>query len=954
MDELGENLLLAPNEQVCLLFDQHDALKVKEEMEIPREDIMMMRYHHDSSSASSSPNSSLTPSPQRDLSPPSSSESCEEYLHFSNPAPASIVTVDDDSEDDVKEEDDEDISRGYMTNFMKNGNINMNDNALFSAQQQSDKQRKRKRVNKVTFVGETNIMWEDYIPTESPVLLFQDNQILNFGMCVTHMDKTICPASDVSNAYILYKQNQFKLCCKLAGVLQAYSTMEPNSKFNSLNVVLSGELLPLEGLYFHIYAVKHAGDKLDNLTPVPLHQAGPSRTKKEMKPVQPAPINNGSSLFAKLQFQSSTPAGKEFFFRIIACLVAKTVKGSHMLMAKISPKLIVRAQNPGRYSVAGQDAHNTVHYNHGNSSGVQPPSFAILTSPVATGSGNIPFIPPPPTSRSNSPTANLIQLKQNPSPTGSQQPTSAVKLTTTPTNGLSPHPYQTPSPEMVGVTSGTSYHSTHQSFPPTQTQSHPQGFAHHPAQSLPPHTQTQTHAQTHMQTHPQTHTQAHPHPHTQTHTHTHPHTPYQPQPYPTQPYSPTQNAYPAPYGSAPPTHYQSTPVLPTSDPTYSSHNPPPPATWRSGPNDVSYHFGRVGINTSIPPEALTVQGNILLTGDLLKPSDRRIKRNLRSVSGASQLKHIENIKIYDYEVRTDEKGNYKNERGVIAQELKDVIPEAVETITPLHTDLGESMYIVNDRVLLIESLGATKQLDKIVKQEQAALQYVNKKVKELEEQENRAASAISRTVQSVVDIIMSEDFRETSDNECLYCGTSIMGLGPAWTLFIIGFFFFPAWILGTLYLGSKLRSKKMAGLANFLMLCSLVLVIVSFGFYADDVVPRLAAAVVILMVAGILLVYTISYFRDRRRRLEQSVWKRLRGLRGEQQPQAPEPQPVSHSPSPSPVHSRSPSPAHASSAFSPASPPPAFTTAPASRTRTPTPIAHMRVPSPAAASVAVY
>ena len=43
------------------------------------------------------------------------------------------------------------------------------------------------------------------------------------------------------------------------------------------------------------------------------------------------------------------------------------------------------------------------------------------------------------------------------------------------------------------------------------------------------------------------------------------------------------------------------------------------------------------------------------------------------------------------------------------------------------------MYIVNDRVLLIESLGATKQLDKIVKQEQATLQFVNKKVKELEE-----------------------------------------------------------------------------------------------------------------------------------------------------------------------------------------------------------------------------
>ena len=93
---------------------------------------------------------------------------------------------------------------------------------------------------------------------------------------------------------------------------------------------------------------------------------------------------------------------------------------------------------------------------------------------------------------------------------------------------------------------------------------------------------------------------------------------------------------------------------------------------------MTYYFGRVGVNTSIPPEALTVQGNILLTGDvstssergrgkilsssfthfkLLKPSDRRIKRNLRTVNSAAQLASIENIKIYDYEVRTDDKGN---------------------------------------------------------------------------------------------------------------------------------------------------------------------------------------------------------------------------------------------------------------------------------------------------------
>lgn len=163
MEELGENLLLATNEQVCLLFDQHDALKVKEELELRREDLL--RYDSSGSSATSSPNCSLTPSPQRDLSPPSSSsDSCEEYLQFShtNPAPSIVVNIDEDDDFEGKED--------------ANGNFKNADSSQSS--QANDKQRKRKRINKVTFVGETNIVWDDYIPTENPVLLFQDNQIL--------------------------------------------------------------------------------------------------------------------------------------------------------------------------------------------------------------------------------------------------------------------------------------------------------------------------------------------------------------------------------------------------------------------------------------------------------------------------------------------------------------------------------------------------------------------------------------------------------------------------------------------------------------------------------------------------------------------------------------------------------------------------------------------------------
>ncbi len=43
-------------------------------------------------------------------------------------------------------------------------------------------------------------------------------------------------------------------------------------------------------------------------------------------------------------------------------------------------------------------------------------------------------------------------------------------------------------------------------------------------------------------------------------------------------------------------------------------------------------YGNLGINTSNPDEALTVVGNIKLTGNIYQPSDSRIKENIEPVS----------------------------------------------------------------------------------------------------------------------------------------------------------------------------------------------------------------------------------------------------------------------------------------------------------------------------------
>ena len=48
-------------------------------------------------------------------------------------------------------------------------------------------------------------------------------------------------------------------------------------------------------------------------------------------------------------------------------------------------------------------------------------------------------------------------------------------------------------------------------------------------------------------------------------------------------------------------------------------------------NNLS-HFGNFGINTSNPDEALTVVGNVKVLGNILQPSDYRVKENFKPVN----------------------------------------------------------------------------------------------------------------------------------------------------------------------------------------------------------------------------------------------------------------------------------------------------------------------------------
>lgn len=146
-------------------------------------------------------------------------------------------------------------------------------------------------------------------------------------------------------------------------------------------------------------------------------------------------------------------------------------------------------------------------------------------------------------------------------------------------------------------------------------------------------------------------------------------------------------------------------------------------TWQKGQTpDSVYHVGRVGVNTEHPEEALTVHGNMRLTGHLLQPSDLRAKENLKELDSKEQLKKVAQMKLYNYKFSDDFANamgipeDSREDTGVIAQEIREVLPEAVKEAGDVPLGNGEvikDFLVVNKDKIYMENVGAVKELCKV-------------------------------------------------------------------------------------------------------------------------------------------------------------------------------------------------------------------------------------------------
>uniref|UniRef100_A0A4W5LCL9 Myelin regulatory factor like n=1 Tax=Hucho hucho TaxID=62062 RepID=A0A4W5LCL9_9TELE len=143
--------------------------------------------------------------------------------------------------------------------------------------------------------------------------------------------------------------------------------------------------------------------------------------------------------------------------------------------------------------------------------------------------------------------------------------------------------------------------------------------------------------------------------------------------------------------------------------------------WQRGQAaDVVVCQGRVGINTDSPDEALVVCGNAKIMGQVMHPSDRRAKHNIQEVDSTEQLKRISQMRIVEYDYKPEfasEMGiDHIHETGIIAQEVKELLPTAVKEVGDITCSDGEKIHnflMVDKEQIFMENVGAVKQLCKL-------------------------------------------------------------------------------------------------------------------------------------------------------------------------------------------------------------------------------------------------
>ncbi|XP_066593418.1 myelin regulatory factor-like protein isoform X2 [Prorops nasuta] len=201
--------------------------------------------------------------------------------------------------------------------------------------------------------------------------------------------------------------------------------------------------------------------------------------------------------------------------------------------------------------------------------------------------------------------------------------------------------------------------------------------------------------------------------------------------------------------------------------------------WQRGaaPDSV-YHAGRVGINTDRPDEALVVHGNMKVTGHIVQPSDARAKQHVQEIDTREQLRNVQQLRVVRYRYAPEfalHSGlgpKPQEDTGVIAQEVQQILPEAVLPAGDIVLPNGqriENFLVVNKERIFMENVGAVKELCKVtdsLKTRIDQLERINKRLTKLKRGDSLKSSI------STVSSISSAKYSSSINTKSSITGTS--------------------------------------------------------------------------------------------------------------------------------------------------------------------------------------
>jgi hypothetical protein len=106
----------------------------------------------------------------------------------------------------------------------------------------------------------------------------------------------------------------------------------------------------------------------------------------------------------------------------------------------------------------------------------------------------------------------------------------------------------------------------------------------------------------------------------------------------------------------------------------------------------------------------------------MQTSDARVKEAIRPVDTRAQLNNVRRLHLYNYSLKpawsevAGRAEDQRNETGVLAQELREVLPDAVHESGPVQLGNGEridNLLVVNKDRVYMENLGAVQELSRM-------------------------------------------------------------------------------------------------------------------------------------------------------------------------------------------------------------------------------------------------